>query len=60
MNGQPWTAEPGSKPCLADAPEALKLQHGRPLVCTRPKGHDGDHVVGPGLVRWITEDVVTG
>ena len=49
---EPWTATAGSKPCLADAPSELKLRHGSPLVCTRPKGHDGDHVIGPGLVGW--------
>lgn len=49
---KPWTATPGSKPCSADAPAELKAEHGTPLVCTREKDHDGDHVVGPDLARW--------
>lgn len=50
---KPWTATPGAKPCIADAPAGLKLRHGAPLVCTREVGHDGDHATGTdGRVHW--------
>lgn len=54
---KPWTAFPGAKPCTADAPGGLKLQHGALLVCTREAGHDGDHAVGvDGVVRWAASE----
>lgn len=53
-NLMPWTTFPGAKPCTSGAPWHIAARHGGLIVCTRPKGHGGEHACGlpEQGVRW--------